>query len=154
VEVLVVTPAISNLIKEDRTYQIPSQMQTGLKEGMQLMDDGLYRLLQRGAITPETAQERAYDRSKFTDMKHLREQQVNWDELRTVTDDRTRRKMLTDVGVVQIDRRTKQAKPIDKSRIPFLFYQSKYGKLPEEMIYAELVRLFPEVALPLEGSHH
>jgi len=34
VEVLVVTPAMSNLIKDDRTFQIPSMMQTGVKQGM------------------------------------------------------------------------------------------------------------------------
>ena len=147
VEVLVVTPAIANLIKEDRTFQIPSLMQTGVKEGMQLMDDGLYKLLQQGHITPETAMERAYDRSKFTDLTKLRASQVNWDELRIVTDDKLRRKMLVDIGVIQLDRKTKQAKHIPKDRIPFLFFQTKYGKLPEAEIYAELVRLFPEVAV-------
>ena len=154
VEVLVVTPAIANLIKEDRTYQIPSQMQTGIKEGMQLMDDGLYRLLQRGDITPEIALERAYDRSKFTDLTRMRENQANWDELQTIPDDKARRKKLIEVGVVQIDRKTKQAKPIDKGRVPFLFYQTRHGKLPEDAIYAELVRLFPEVALAPTEPHH
>ena len=146
IEVLVVTPAIANLIKEDRTFQIPSLMQTGVKLGMQLMDDAIYRLLQQGRITAETALERAYDRSKFTDLSKLREEQVNWDELKELPDDRLRRKMLLKAGVVQIVRKTRKAKPIRRDRIPFLFYQTQHGKLPEEAIYAELVRLFPEVA--------
>ena len=145
-EVLVVTPAIANLIKEDRTFQIPSLMQTGVKLGMQLMDDAIYRFLQQGRITSETALERAYDRSKFADLSKMREEQVNWDEFKQLPDDRLRRKMLLKTGVVQIVRKTKKPRPINRSRIPFLFYQTQYGKLPEEAIYAELVRLFPEVA--------
>jgi len=149
-EVLVVTPAIANLIKEDRTFQIPSHMQTGVKLGMQLMDDGIYKLLQQGLITPETALERAYDRSKFADLSKLRAEQVNWDEFRVLPDDRLRRKMLLNTGVVQIVRKTKKARPINRDRIPFLFYQTKYGKLPEDAIYNELARLFPEITEPPE----
>jgi len=145
-EVLVVTPAIANLIKEDRTFQIPSLMQTGVKLGMQLMDDGIYKLLQQGRITPETALERAYDPSKFTDLSKMRAEQVNWDEFKQLPDDRLRRRMLVKTGVVQIVRKTKKAKPISRERIPFLFYQVKHGKLPEDAIYAELVRLYPEIA--------
>jgi len=146
VEVLVVTPAIANLIKEDRTFQIPSLMQTGVKEGMQLMDDGLYKLLQRGLITPQAALERASDRSKFVDLTKMHAQAVNWDELRALPDEKSRRRMLEKAGVIQIDRRTKRAKPIMRERIPFLFYQTRYGKLPEDEIYAELLRLYPELA--------
>ena len=154
VEVLVVTPAMANLIKEDRTFQIPSMMQTGIKEGMQLMDDGLYKLLQQGIISPETALERAFDRSKFTDLSKMREHQVNWDELKAAPDDKIKKKMLTDVGVVQVDRKTKQAKPIKRERVPFLFYQTQHGKLPEDAIWAELTRLFPEVAVEAPAEQH
>ena len=150
IEALVVTPAISNLIKDDRTFQIPSLMQTGVKQGMQLMDDGLYRLLQQGVISPETALERAYDRSKFTDLTKAREQQVNWDELMALPDDKSKRRMLVDVGVIVLDRKTQEAKYVKKDRVPFLFYQTRHGKLPEEAIYAELVRLFPEVGVEPE----
>ena len=145
-EVLVVTPAISNLIKEDRTFQIPSLMQTGVKLGMQLMDDALYRLLQQGLITPETALERAYDRSKFTDLSKMREEQVNWDDLKQLPDDRLRRRMLVRSHVVVMDRKTRKARPIRRDRVPFLFYQTRHGKLPEDEIYAELTRLYPEIA--------
>lgn len=146
VEVMVVTPAIANLIKEDRMFQIPSLMQTGVKQGMQLMDDALYRLLQRGRITPQTALERAYDRSKFIDLTKRQKEQVNWDEFQELPNDRAKRKLLTKTGVVVIERKTKKAHPIARNRVPFLFYQKKHGVLPEKEIYAELSRLFPEVA--------
>ena len=43
-ELLVVTPGIGNLIRENKTYRITSALQTGAKHGMQEMDDCLYRL--------------------------------------------------------------------------------------------------------------
>ena len=151
-EVLVVTPAISNLIKEDRTFQIPSLMQTGVKLGMQLMDDGLYKLLQQGLITPETALERAYDRSKFTDLTKMREHQINWDEFMALPDDRAKKRMLVQKGTVILDRKTKAAHPIKRQRVAFLFFQSQHGKLPEDDIWAELIRLYPEVAWSPEDA--
>ncbi len=151
-EVLVVTPAIANLVKEERMFQIPSHMQTGVKQGMQLMDDGLYKLLQRGLITPQAALERATDRSKFADLSKMHAEAVDWDEFRTLPDEKSRRKMLQKAGVVHIDRRTKRARPILRERIPFLFYQSRYGKLPEDQIYAELLRLYPEMAQEAVGA--
>ena len=44
-EMLVVTPAIANLIRENKTFRINSSIQTGHKLGMQLLDDHLFRLL-------------------------------------------------------------------------------------------------------------
>lgn len=146
IEALVVTPAISNLIKEDRTFQIPSLMQTGVKLGMQLMDDGLYKLLQQGIITPETALERAYDRSKFTDLTKTREHQICWEEFMALPDDKAKKRMLVQRGTVLIDRQTKTAHSIKRERIPFLFFQTERGKLREEAIWTELTRLYPEVA--------
>ena len=151
-EVLVVTPAISNLIKEDRTFQIPSLMQTGVKLGMQLMDDGIYKLLQQGIITPETALERAYDRSKFTDLTKAREQQVNWEAFMALPDDKAKKKMLIQKGTIIIDRKTKAAHSMKRERVPFLFFQTARGKLPEEAIWNELVRLFPEIAWSAEDA--
>lgn len=43
-EVLVVTPGIANLIRENKIFRITSSIQTGHKHGMQLLDDHLYRL--------------------------------------------------------------------------------------------------------------
>ncbi len=47
-EMLVVTPAISNLIREAKTFRINSSIQTGRKYGMQLLDDALYDLWRKG----------------------------------------------------------------------------------------------------------
>ena len=47
-EMLVVTPAISNLIREGKTFRINSAVQTGKKFGMQLLDDALFDLWHRG----------------------------------------------------------------------------------------------------------
>jgi twitching motility protein PilT len=43
-EILVVTPGIANLIRENKTFRITSAIQTGAKFGMQLMDDALFKL--------------------------------------------------------------------------------------------------------------
>ncbi len=52
-EFLVVTPAISNLIRENKTFRIDSAIQTGRKFGMQLLDDHLWRLYTDGKISAE-----------------------------------------------------------------------------------------------------
>ncbi len=49
-EFMVVTPAISNLIRENKTYRIDSSIQTGKKLGMQLLDEHLWRLYDTGRI--------------------------------------------------------------------------------------------------------
>ncbi|MHC4132535.1 MAG: type IV pilus twitching motility protein PilT [Planctomycetota bacterium] len=50
-EFMVVTPAISNLIRENKAYRIDSSIQTGKKLGMQLLDDHLWSLYDTGKIT-------------------------------------------------------------------------------------------------------
>ncbi len=52
-EFMVVTPAISNLIRENKTYRIDSSIQTGKKLGMQLLDDHLWQLYDEGLISLE-----------------------------------------------------------------------------------------------------
>ena len=52
-EFLVVTPAISNLIRENKTFRIDSAIQTGKKFGMQLLDDHLWSLYSKGWISAE-----------------------------------------------------------------------------------------------------
>ena len=49
-EMLVVTPAIANLIRENKTYRVPSSIQTGKKYGMQLLDDNLFELWKKGLV--------------------------------------------------------------------------------------------------------
>lgn len=61
IEVLVVNSAIRNLIREQKTHQIYSVMQTGARFGMQTMDAALRDLLARGLITHEEAIKRAVD---------------------------------------------------------------------------------------------
>jgi len=50
---MVVTPAIANLIRENKTYRIDSSIQTGKKLGMQLLDEHLWFLYDSGKITLE-----------------------------------------------------------------------------------------------------
>ncbi|MCX5635834.1 MAG: type IV pilus twitching motility protein PilT [Planctomycetota bacterium] len=52
-EFMVVTPAIANLIRENKPYRIDSSIQTGRKLGMQLLDDHLWELYDSGRITYE-----------------------------------------------------------------------------------------------------
>jgi twitching motility protein PilT len=65
VEVLVNTPAVANLIRESRTYQIPAVMETGRQQGMRLMEHSLQELLERGVISPRTAGRRGFQKSLF-----------------------------------------------------------------------------------------
>lgn len=52
-EFMVCTPAIQNLIRENKTYRIDSSIQTGKKLGMQLLDDHLWSLFQKGVISED-----------------------------------------------------------------------------------------------------
>ena len=54
-EILFNTPAVANLIREAKTFQIPTIIQTSRKDGMILMDDCLLELLKKGKISFETA---------------------------------------------------------------------------------------------------
>jgi twitching motility protein PilT len=60
-EVLVTTPAIANLVREGKTYQIISMMQSGRSQGMHTMDQHLAELVNLGTITAEAALEKAND---------------------------------------------------------------------------------------------
>jgi twitching motility protein PilT len=52
-EMMVVTPAIQNLIRENKVYRIDSTIQTGRKEGMFLLDENLFRLWRNGTVDKE-----------------------------------------------------------------------------------------------------
>ncbi|MBN2180379.1 MAG: hypothetical protein JW715_00590, partial [Sedimentisphaerales bacterium] len=58
-EFMVVTPAIANLIRENKTYRIDSSIQTGKKLGMQLLDEHLWKLYDTGVITLEEMMDKA-----------------------------------------------------------------------------------------------
>ncbi|HEY76334.1 MAG TPA: type IV pilus twitching motility protein PilT [Thermoflexia bacterium] len=64
-EVLIGTPAVRNLIRERKTPQMVSVMQTGREHGMQTMNQALYDLYRRGLITLEEAQAHATDMDDF-----------------------------------------------------------------------------------------
>ncbi|QPJ60875.1 MAG: type IV pilus twitching motility protein PilT [Candidatus Nitronauta litoralis] len=64
-EVLVVTPATSNLIREGKTFQIPSVIQTGKKYGMQSLDDAILEALQAKKISPEDAYDKSIVKERF-----------------------------------------------------------------------------------------
>ena len=64
-EVLVGTMPIASVIRDNKTFQIPSMMQTGKKIGMQTMDDDLMRLLKSEQITPEAAYSNATNKKLF-----------------------------------------------------------------------------------------
>ena len=54
-EILIATPSIRSMIREDKTYQIPGYMQAGRKYGMRLLDDHIIELLQQGKVDPKHA---------------------------------------------------------------------------------------------------
>ncbi|MBN2256033.1 MAG: type IV pilus twitching motility protein PilT, partial [Deltaproteobacteria bacterium] len=64
-EILIATPAVRNLIREAKTYQIPSIMQTGKKYGMQMLDDAIMDLMNKGWISAEEAYTKSNDKTKF-----------------------------------------------------------------------------------------
>lgn len=64
-EILVVTPAIANLIREAKTFQIPGMLQVGKKYGMQTLDDAIMDLLNKKMISPEDAYSKCIDKAKF-----------------------------------------------------------------------------------------
>ena len=64
-EILVVTPAVSNLVREEKTFQIPSAIQTGKKYGMQSLDDAILDLLNKGWIGAEDAYDKCIEKQRF-----------------------------------------------------------------------------------------
>jgi twitching motility protein PilT len=66
-EIMFMTPAIQNLIREDKTYRITSTIQTSAKDGMILLDDFLFDLFKRGVISHEELVTKAQDSESVTD---------------------------------------------------------------------------------------
>jgi twitching motility protein PilT len=67
-EILIVTPAISNLIREGKTFQIPSAMQTGKNHGMVMLNDSLFDLVTNDTVEPKDAYIKAVDKTGFETM--------------------------------------------------------------------------------------
>jgi twitching motility protein PilT len=69
-EILICTPAVRNLIREAKTFQIPSAMQTGKKFGMATLDDAVEELLKKRQISPEDAYTNCVEKQRF--LKYLK----------------------------------------------------------------------------------
>lgn len=69
-EVLIATPAVRNLIREGKTYQIASVIQTGKKYGMRTLDDSILEYLEKRQISPDDAYSNAVEKAKF--LKYLK----------------------------------------------------------------------------------
>jgi twitching motility protein PilT len=66
-EVLIATPAVRNLIRENKTFQITNSIQTGRRYGMQSLDDHIMELLKKGWINGDDAYAKCSDKAKFKD---------------------------------------------------------------------------------------
>jgi twitching motility protein PilT len=75
-EIMFSLPAIANLIREAKIYQIPSIMQTGRKLGMALMNDSLLKLAKDGVISAEEALSKTYDKATLTTLLQQNNVQV------------------------------------------------------------------------------
>jgi len=64
-EIMIATPAVRNLIRERKTFQIPSAIQTGKKYGMQSLDDAIMDHLTKKRISAEEAYAKCNDKGKF-----------------------------------------------------------------------------------------
>lgn len=64
-EILMGSPALASMIRENKTFQIPSLMQAGQAQGMQTMDMALERYVRDGTVSLESALEKAIDKESF-----------------------------------------------------------------------------------------
>jgi twitching motility protein PilT len=64
-EILVGIPSVRNLIREGKTFQLNSVIETGKKHGMQMLDDQIMSFLEQGIISPEEAYSKAVEKKKF-----------------------------------------------------------------------------------------
>ena len=64
-EILFASPAVGNMIREGKTGQITSTIQTGVKEGMIDMDSSIRKLFEEGKITARAAYDKAIDKEQF-----------------------------------------------------------------------------------------
>jgi twitching motility protein PilT len=64
-EILIATPAVRNLIRDGKTFQIPTVLQTGKKFGMQSLDDAILDHLEKGRINAEDAYLHCLDKVRF-----------------------------------------------------------------------------------------
>jgi len=65
-EILMAIPSVRNLIREGKTHQLPSVLQTGRDQGMQTLDDEIARLIKEGVISPEDGLAQAQNKEKIS----------------------------------------------------------------------------------------
>lgn len=73
-EIMEAVPAIRNLIREGKTHQIASSIQTGQKRGMMTLDQSLVELVARGLADWESARDKAHDYDAFDEMLQRRKE--------------------------------------------------------------------------------
>ena len=76
-ETLFITPAIANLIREGKNFQIPSAMQTGRAYGQKLMNDSLVELIQNKQVEPKEGYIKCPDKESY--MNALKRAGIEWD---------------------------------------------------------------------------
>jgi twitching motility protein PilT len=77
-EILLSVPAISNLIREGKTFQIPSIIQTSRRLGMVTLSDALIELVDKKQVEPREAYVKAVDKIVFANMLKQRGHDVSW----------------------------------------------------------------------------
>ncbi|HEX6537097.1 MAG TPA: type IV pilus twitching motility protein PilT [Gemmatimonadaceae bacterium] len=82
-EVLLSIPAISNLIREGKTFQIPSILQTSKRLGMVMLNDALIELVDEGLVEPKEAYLKASDKAAFTALLKAHQHDVSFLEAET-----------------------------------------------------------------------
>ena len=70
-EILINTPAVSNLIRQGKLDQLENSMQSGGQHGMRTMDSAIQELLDKGAITGRAAYEKAINKQRFEHLKSM-----------------------------------------------------------------------------------
>jgi len=84
IEILLGTPAVGALIREGKTYQLESQIQTGSKAGMRLLNDSLVELVEQGLVDPVEAYMKSVAKEGLVNMLHHIGVEV---DLSTIADD-------------------------------------------------------------------
>jgi len=70
-EILINTPAVSNLIRQGKLDQLENTMQSGAQHGMRTMDSAIQDLLDKGVVTGRAAYERSTNKQRFEHLKDM-----------------------------------------------------------------------------------
>ena len=98
-EVLIVTPAVSANIREGKTYQIYSAMQTGGRQGMVVLNDALVRLIKARQVDPKDAYLKAVDKEDF--IRRLQTEGIRWEAGASNSDPQTVRPAAPDTQTIR-----------------------------------------------------